>query len=234
MYFFLYNLYLLDRGFNATFLGMMMSALNIGGIACTIPAGILIQRIGIRKSLLICIFTVSSISAVRALYSPRPVVLALALLAGFATTIWAVAISPAIATLTDERSRPFGFSVVLSSGIGVGILANLAASRLPGFFVRVSPSLSMTHAKQAVLFIASAIVALALIPLSMLKIQAQPASEHKLYPRNPFLLRFLPALALWSLVTGSLSPLANVYFSEYLHTSLERMGIISPSRTFCR
>ncbi len=226
MFFFLYSLYLLDRGFNANALGMMLSALNIGSIACTIPAGILIQRIGIRKSLLICIFAISVISATRALYAPRSVVLALALLAGFFTTIWAVAISPAIATLTDDRRRPFGFSVVFSSGIGVGILANLAASRLPGFFVRISPSLSLTQAKQAVLLTASLIVALALIPLSVLKIQAQPASEHKLYLRNPFLLRFLPALALWSLVTGSLSPLANVYFAQYLHTPLERMGII--------
>ncbi len=226
MYFFLYNLYLLDRGFNANFLGMMISALNIGSIACTIPAGILIQRIGIRKSLLICIFTISAVSAARALYAPRSAVLALALLAGFLTTIWAVAISPAIATLTDEHSRPFGFSLVFSSGIGVGVLANLAASRMPGFFMCVSPSLSGTQAKQAVLLIASAIVALALVPLSKLNIKAQPAAEHKLYPRSPFLLRFLPALALWSLVTGSLSPLANVYFSQYLHTPLERMGII--------
>ena len=226
MYFFLYNLYLLDRGWDAKFLGIMMSALNIGSIACTIPAGILIQRIGIRKSLLICIFTISAVSVARALYAPRSIVLALTLLAGFITTIWAVAISPAIASLTDERSRPFGFSLVFASGIGVGILANLAASRLPGIFIGLSPSLTITQAKQVVLLIASLIVALALVPLFLLNIEAQPASGHKLYPRNPFLLRFLPAVALWSLVTGSLSPLANVYFSQYLHTPLERMGII--------
>ena len=76
------------------------------------------------------------------------------------------------------------------------------------------------------LLIASAIVALGLVPLSMLQIAAPPSSAGKLYPRNPFLWRFLPAVALWSLVTGSLSPLANVYFSQYLHTPLARIGII--------
>jgi MFS family permease len=226
MYFFLYNLYLLDRGFKANFLGLMMSATSIGSIACTIPAGILIQRIGIRRSLLICIATVSVVSAARAVFAPRSTVLALALFAGFLTTIWAVAISPAIALVTDEKSRPFGFSLIFSSGIALGILANLAASRLPGFFMRLSSAVSEIQAKQIVLLMSSAIVALALIPLWRLKLEAPPSSARVVYPRNPFLLRFLPALALWSLVTGSLSPLASVYFSQYLHTPLVRMGTI--------
>jgi len=226
MYFFLYNLYLLDCGFKEDFLGLMMSFMNIGSIVCTIPAAILIQRLGIRRSLLTCIALLSAVFPARAMIAPRSGVLALALIGGFLTTIWAVAISPAIAHLTDEQNRPFGFSLVFSSGIGVGILANLAASRLPGFFARLSPALSAVQTKQAVLVVASAIVALGLIPLSMLRIEAQPSPEQKLYPRNPFLLRFLPALAVWSLVTGSLSPMANVYFSQYLHTPLERMGII--------
>jgi MFS family permease len=226
MYFFLYNLYLLDCGFKESFLGLMMSAMNIGSIACTIPAAILIQRLGMRKSLLFCIATLSSVSAAMALFASPSAVLALALFDGFLTTIWAVAISPAIALLTDEESRPFGFSLVFSSGIALGIFANLAASRLPGFFIRLGSGMSEMQGKRVVLLIASAIVALGLIPLSKLKVKAPPSTSRKIYSRNPFLLRFLLALALWSLVTGSLSPLANVYFSQYLHTPLVRMGTI--------
>jgi predicted MFS family arabinose efflux permease len=226
MYFFLYNLYLLDCGFKENFLGLMMSAMNIGSIACTIPAAILIQRLGTGKSLLFCVAAVSSVSAARALFGLPSAVLALALLGGFLTSIWAVAISPAIALLTDEESRPFGFSLVFSSGIAVGILANLAASRLPGFFMRLGSGMSEMQAKRVVLWVASAIVAVGLIPLSKLKIKEPPSTSRKIYSRNPFLLRFLLALTLWSLVTGSLSPLANVYFSQYLHTPLVRMGTI--------
>jgi MFS family permease len=226
MYFFLYNIYLLDRGFKEDFLGWMLSAMSIGGLVCTIPAGFLIQRLGIRKSLLFCITTLSAVLAARALFEPSSAILGLALLGGFLTTIWAVAISPAIALLTDEESRPLGFSVVFSSGIGVGIVANLAASRLPSFLMHFNSAISATRSKQIVLLISSAIVALAVVPLFRLKANTPPASEKKVYPWNPFLLRFLPALALWSLVTGSLSPLANVYFQQYLHTSLSRMGII--------
>jgi MFS family permease len=226
MYFFLYNIYLADRGFKEDFLGWMLSAMNIGAIVCTIPAGLLIQRLGIRKSLLICITTLSAVLAARAVFASRSAIIGLALLGGFLSTIWAVAISPAIASLTDDESRPFGFSVVFSSGIGVGILANLAASRLPRFLTHFSSAISETRSKQMVLLFSSAIVALAVVPLYRLKAVTPPASEKKIYPWNPFLVRFLPALALWSLVTGSLSPLANVYFRQYLHTSLSHMGII--------
>ena len=53
-----------------------------------------------------------------------------------------------------------------------------------------------------------------------------PAREKKLYPRNPFLFRFLFAIALWSLVTGSLGPFFNIYFSHYLRMSVPRIGMV--------
>lgn len=226
MYFFLYNVYLLDRGFKEDFLGWMLSAMNIGSIACTIPAGILVQRVGLRKSLLFCISTLSVVLAARALFAPQSAILGLALLGGFLTTIWAVAISPAIAQFTEEESRPFGFSVVFSSGIGLGILANIAASRLPALLTRVDRTLPEMRSKQIVLLASAAIVAFALVPLSRLRTTTSPPSQKKIYPWNPFLLRFLPALALWSVVTGSLSPLANVYFLQYLHAPLSQVGTI--------
>jgi len=227
MFFFIYTLYLLGLGFNEKFLGWMVSSMNIGSIACTIPAGMLIQRIGIRKALLLCIAMVSAVSAARAVFAPESAVLGLALVGGFFTTIWAVAISPALALLTDEESRPFGFSLVFSTGIAVGILGHLTASRLPGLFMHLGSALSEVQAKRIVLLMSAGIVALALVPLGKLRIEASaPAAKPKVYPRNPFLLRYLPALALWSVVTGSLSPLASVYFSQHLHTPLVQMGNI--------
>lgn len=226
MFFFLYNLFLLDRGYKEDFLGLITGAMNIGSISCTIPAGILVHRFGLRRALLLCLVLVSGVSIIRAVVTPRSALFCFAFLGGFATTIWAVAISPAIARLTDQRSRPYGFSVVFSTGIGVGIVANLVASRMPGWFAQISPTFSNARAKQLALLVACAVVAVGLIPLSRVRFPSLPPSEKKLYPRNPFIWRFLLALAVWSLVTGSLSPLSNVYFSQYLHTPLERMGVI--------
>jgi predicted MFS family arabinose efflux permease len=224
IFFFLYNLYLLDCGFKQEFLGVMTSAMGIGSIACTIPAGIVIERLGLRKSLLFCFALVPSVSAARVFFSAKAVLLALAFLGGFVTTVWAVALSPVITRLTNEKSRPLGFSIVFSFGIGIGIVANLTASRMPGWFAHLRPLTSLVQAKQFALLAGCSIVALGLLPVSRLVFPSTPITSKRLYPRNRFLLRFLPALALWTLVTGSLSPLANVYFSHYLQMPLQRIG----------
>ena len=54
VFFLLYNLYLLDRGFKKNFLGILTSAVTPGGVAGTLPAGVLIQRLGLRRALLVC------------------------------------------------------------------------------------------------------------------------------------------------------------------------------------
>ena len=226
MFFFLYNLFLLDRGYKEEFLGAMSSVTSIGSLVCTIPAGLLLHRLGLRRTMLFCLLLAPIIYAMRAMFVPRSALLWLAFFGGLAGTIWAVAISPAIARLTDERNRSYGFSIVFSTGIGMGFFANLAASRMPGWFTKLSSGISALQAKQLVLLVSCAIVALGMIPLSRVRFAPLPPGERKLYPRGPFLWRFLLALALWSLVTGSLSPLANVYFSQHLRTSLEHMGVI--------
>jgi predicted MFS family arabinose efflux permease len=43
---------------------------------------------------------------------------------------------------------------------------------------------------------------------------------------DPFLLRFLPPMALWTVVLTSFTPFANVYLSRNLHVSLLRIGLI--------
>jgi predicted MFS family arabinose efflux permease len=224
IFFFLYNLYLLDCGFKEEFLGAMTSAMGVGSIACTIPAGILIERLGLRKSLLFCFALVPFLSAARVFFSAKAVLLAFAFLSGFVTTVWAVALSPAITRLTNEKSRPLAFSIVFSFGIGIGSVANLIASRMPGWFAHLRPLTSIVQAKQFALLVGCSIVALGILPVSRLAFPSTPVTTRKLYPRNRFLLRFLPALALWTLVTGSLSPLANVYFSRYLQMPLQRIG----------
>src|SRR4029077_2402245 len=133
IFFFLYNLYLLDRGFKEDVIGLVTSASAVGSIIGTIPAGMLAQRFGLRKTLILTFAILSVVSALRSLPLAEPSLLALAFIAGAVSTIWAVSILPAIAQLTNEKNRPIGFSISFSSGIGVGILGGLAGSRLPGW-----------------------------------------------------------------------------------------------------
>jgi predicted MFS family arabinose efflux permease len=82
------------------------------------------------------------------------------------------------------------------------------------------------QAKQATLLIACGIVALGAWAASGLKFAPMPVRETKFWPRNPFLLRFLPAVAVWSLATGAFSPFANAYFAQHLRMPAQRIGMV--------
>jgi MFS family permease len=227
IFFFLYNLYLLDRGFREDFLGLLVSAGAIGGVAGCIPSGMLAQRFGLRKTLLLNLTLGPLISASLALAAPGRGLLVLSFFGGVVGTIWPVIISPAIAQLTNEQNRPFGFSLIFSSGIGVGVLGSQAASHLPGWLVHMSPLVAAVRAKQIALLIGCGITALGAWPVFRLKFAPIPVRQKISYPRNPFLFRFLVAIAVWTLVTGSFIPFYNAYFAQYLRMPLERIGDVN-------
>jgi MFS family permease len=226
IFFFLYNLYLLDRGLRENVLGLMTSAMTLGSVAGTIPAGMLAQRVGIRNSFLVCLTTLSLVSALRLQFVSQPPLLVFAFIAGSFSAILPVALTPAIAQLTNEKSRPLGFSVVLSTGIALGILGGPVASRLPGWLMQMSASITAPRAKEAALLLACGVMAVALLPASRLRFASRPARQKRIYPRNPFIFRFLTAMAIWSFAIGGFSPFFNVYFSRYLQTPLKHLGTI--------
>jgi predicted MFS family arabinose efflux permease len=226
VFFFLYNLYLLDCGFNEKFLGLVTSAMAVGSIAGTVPAGIMGQRFGLRRTILLCLALVTIVSVLRALFVQRLALIGLSFLAGATLTIWAVSISPAIAQLTSERNRAFAFSLICSSGIGLGVLGGQLGGHLPGLMALVNPLLTAAGSKRLSLLIACGIVASGIWPALRLRFPPLPTRAKTIYPRGPFLYRFLPAIAVWGLVTGAFSPFYNAYFSQYLHMPVERIGTV--------
>ena len=142
-------------------------------------------------------------------------------------SLWAISFAPAISALTNERNRPLAFSLAGSLGIGLGALAGLLGGRLPGFLVRVNPSFTSLEGKRTALLIGSGIAALGALPALRLKFQASPKAEKRAYPRSMFILVcFLTALFVWSMATGAFNPFFNAYFSQYLHMSVERIGLV--------
>ena len=54
----------------------------------------------------------------------------------------------------------------------------------------------------------------------------QDGSSRPRWRLSPFLLRFLPSMAIWAAVLASFTPFANVYLSRELHIPLSRIGLI--------
>jgi predicted MFS family arabinose efflux permease len=226
VYFFLFNFYLLSNGFTDKQVGLVTSAVAVGSVAGTVPAGLLAQRLGLRKTLLFCFAAVSLFGAARALVASEPIQLALSFAGGAVLSIWAVCIAPALAQLTTEENRPLGFSFVFSAGIGVAALGGIIGGGLPGWLSRTHASVAAAPTNRLALLIACGITALGLWPLSRLTFGSAPPPEKKLRVRNPFLYRFLPVIALWSVVTGAFSPFFNIYFSQYIRMPMQKIGLV--------
>jgi MFS family permease len=226
VYFFLFNFYLVDCGFTNKQLGRIGSAMALGSLAATIPAGILAQRFGLRRTLFLCFAVLSSVAAMRALVTTEQLQLGLSFLAGAALSTWAVSISPSLAQLTTEDNRPFGFSLVFSSGIGIAALGGIVGGGLPGWLSKTATAVAITHTNRVALLISSGIIALGMWPLSRLKFHSAPIRERKTWVRNPFLFRFLPVIAIWSLVTNAFAPFFNVYFSQFIHMPMQKIGLV--------
>jgi predicted MFS family arabinose efflux permease len=229
IFFFLFNLYLI--GFNLTerSLGLIGGLMAFGSILGTIPAGICAERFGIRPTLITGLSCTAVFSLLRVCFVAQPAQYVLAILTGMTLCSWAVCLSPTVASLTTEAQRPFAFSLMFSSGIGIAAFGALVAGQLPTWLRHLPhpfAAIQATHANRLTLECACLAAALAIIPLLKLRLPGAAPRVRLSRFSNPFLRRFLPAMAVWTLVTGSFPPFANVYFVHHLGLSLQKVGFV--------
>jgi MFS family permease len=226
IFFFLFNLYLLGFRLNERSLGLIGGLMAFGSILGTIPAGICAERFGIRPTLVIGLSCTVAFSVLRVCFVAQPAQFVLAILTGMTLCSWAVCLSPTVASLTTEAQRPFAFSLMFSSGIGIAALGALVAGQLPAWLLHLPHPVAGVQATRWTLQCACGAAALAIIPL--LRLRLPGAAPRVRFSRflNPFLRRFLPAMAVWALVTGSFPPFANVYFVHHLGLSLQKVGFV--------
>jgi len=226
VFFLLYNLYLLQVGFREDFLGLMSGLMTAASVAGSILSVFAMQRFGMRRTLMASFALTAGLCALRSMATSGPALLILAALAGLALSVWPVALAPAVASVTTEKSRPCGFSFICSSGISIGIFGSLTAGRLPGWITRLHWASSSIASYRAALLIGCAIVLLSLWPLAGVKMSiGAVTNQRKLYRPSPIVLRFLIAMAVWNLGTGAFNPFANVFFAR-MHMPLRNIGTV--------
>ncbi len=228
IFFLLFNLYLLKLGLHESFLGLVSGFMLAGSVVGSVPAGIAIQRLGLRASMLACLSIIPCMAALLAAGLPAPLLLGCAFLYGAVSVMWAVLLSPAVAALTNARNRGGGFSIVCSSGIAIGILGGTVGGRLPGWMARIAPHSSVAAQYRAALWIGCAIVLLGLAPASRIRLPAvlPSVAESRRFRRPPSgVVYFLATVAVWNLGTGVFNPFFSAFFA-HLHMPVERIGVV--------
>jgi MFS family permease len=227
LYFFLFNLFLLSLHFDERAMGIISAALTLGNVIGTIPVSVVARRSGLQKALLFCFIAAPAVSILRTAILWMPAQIGLAFLAGAALSAWPVCFAPTVARLTSESNRTFAFSIVFATGIGTGTLAGFAGGSLPQMLQGNHPGNHLADAMRLVLIGASFVAAIGIWPISRLSLGAKQPDEPRGGPVfHPFLARFLPPFAVWSIVIGSFIPFAPVYFQKQLGLSLQHVGAI--------
>lgn len=227
LYFFLFNLFLLNRRFDERTMGIISGALMLGNVLGTIPVSILARRVGLQRLLLFCFVAAPIISICRTTFLWMPAQIGLAFLGGVALSSWPVCFAPTVAGLTTEENRVFAFSIVFATGIGTGTIAGLVGGSIPQMVLHVHGVNSTSDGMRLVLICSSLVAMLGVWPIATLKLGIPAKTERHNRPLfHPFLIRFLPPFAIWSIVTGSFIPFAPVFFQKQLNISLQHVGLI--------
>jgi MFS family permease len=237
VYFFLFNLYLLDLHFYERAIGLIGGATTLGAVAGTLPAGILARRFGLRPLLVAAFVAAPALGALRAVWIWEPAQLGLAFLSGAAMCGWTVSYLPTIAGLTTIENRPSAFSLVYAASIACSCVGAVVCGDLPQWLHRAGVDLQPVAIKRSILLGSCAIAAAGLaavlrLPRAPLAAPVEeadasiPGLRLARFRLSPVLLRVLPVLMLWSMVLAAFTPFANVYLAHDLHLSLEKVGLI--------
>lgn len=237
VYFFLFNLYLLDLHFNERAIGLIGGAMGVGSLIGTLPAGLLARRFGLRPLLIVCFVAAPALCALRCISGWEPAQIGLAVLAGLAMCLWGVCFLPTVARLTTEKNRASAFSLIFSVSIGSSALGGLVCGYLPQWLARAGFAMQAAEVKRLILLASCGIVLLGLFAVMRMKFPASTEQRKnaktpegrrwlRLLIVDPFLLRFLPAMALWTVVVTAFTPFANVYLSRELHVPLSQIGVV--------
>jgi MFS family permease len=245
-FFLVYNLHLLDLGFNEQVVGKVASAFTLGSLAVTLLTGRLLNRFGENRIIQFCVLATAILLPWRSLAHTAEWLIAAAFLNGASIGGWMVSAPPFVTRNTNPERRTLAFSLSYGSSIGTGALAGL----IVGFVARDSvwagvQELTGFSVKQCVLLASSSSVLLGFFGLLFLQERGIVAENMQTPVRfvnsglipiksRRFVLQLLTTLALWSFFVGSFPPFFNVFFHKQFNQSLDGIGIIFSVSQFCQ
>ena len=207
----LFNLYLADLGFREDFMGRQASLMTLGTAAGTLPWAAMARRRGLRFT---CIAALAGLAIFMVLrvHTSGAYLSAASFLLGIFLGGWFVTQIPAIAAFSTGAG---GFSLNVSMGIGIGAAGGLIGGHLPQWL----------GSKQAALSIAATpLLPGALIIAAISFPQTATVATASFRVARSFLLRFLPAVALWYAFGAGFIPFFNAYLRNRMGASVATIG----------
>jgi MFS family permease len=230
----IFNLYLLKLGYHEDFMGVILGVVFVSSGLLSVPAAMLCDRIGRRKTLLLSSVVLALGLALLYTITTREMLLLGSVLYGIATGMTAVASSPFMAENSSREERIHLFSMNSVVMMSSSVLGSLAGGLLPGLFGGAAgDGTGLVDSYRLTLYLSLAAVLLTLIPLVLIKEKSRPslARRERLQLvakviRSPQVQRLVFVNMLIGTGAGMVVPFFNVYFYDVLHASTGQIGVI--------
>lgn len=215
----LYNLYLVEIGFDEDFIGQVAAAVALGVALGGIPAGLLYDRFGGKHTFRLATLGIALSMAMRALFVQKSWIIIWASTNGVANAIYFVSIFPFITGQSSSRERAHLYGANIAVWTGFMMLGSFIAGLLPGLWGNVLPSSDLILDQRLSLLLAAVLCACAILPLSFIRREElqKNSPRRRLLPSSHSLqtiLRGILVLFLTGMVIGLTTPFYNVYFKR--------------------
>lgn len=236
----LYNLYLLEIGYNEGLVGQVIAAQSVGTIVGAPPSGIFYNRWGGRLSFAFSMLFIALTRLALLLMPSALLIVVAAFFAGMANSLINTSFLPFLADESDEEDRSYLFSVNSIISSIAEIVGGLFGGLMPGLLLVLFALSSSAAAQKASMVIGMDLTLLALIPILAIGTERRgqttgarvvPPPTEVIRPRQRDFVGAGVIAFLFGLIMGATS-FSNVYFSEFHHASAAQIGlVIALSRT---
>jgi len=230
-----FNLYLKQGGLGEAFLGRLNSLGTIGSLALAIPAGLLVTRLGSRKSLVLSCALIAVFGALQANVLVPALLVVLQIGISASTMLYGATYNPEMMRSTDPEDRQVAFSLAFTTGTVMSVIASVVGGLLPRLFARFGASpitgLRLTLVVGAALILASTAVFIRLREYhdgssehavdATCSVQSEPEVTSSW---KRFAFRYAVVNVIIGFGAGLSIPYLNLYFADRFHASTVVVG----------
>jgi len=225
----LFNLYLVRAGHGPAVVGHAISLVGIGLAVAAIPAGVLANRWGRRRCILLGA-TLDGLGNVLRVIAPQlPVIYGASLIAGVGQAFLQISGYPFLTEHSTPRERTHLFSAFFAVALLAGVVGNALGGWLPGMLSGGAGgfALDLTRAYQVALVLGGAIALLGTIPMLRLRVLDARLDGGSRRIEGPVRARLVP-IGVNALLIGAgaglVIPFMNLYFAQRFQCSSAQIG----------
>ncbi|MBS3872400.1 MAG: MFS transporter [Firmicutes bacterium] len=227
------NLYILQAGLGEDFLGLMISLSSFASVLFALPAGMLSDYVGRRRSLLSAAVMAAATHVAIILHPTELVIVAATIIGGAAGAVMMVTSSPFLVENSSREERNHLFSVNGATWTISGIIGSFLGGALPLLWATWLNDVPDSFAVyRATLLMTSLLLVLSVVPYALLrdthaaeKAKGKRASGIN-FPPWRLGVQFLVPEFIMGFGAGMIIPFLNVYFAHHLQATAAEIGLI--------